>query len=149
MTHWAWLLPTLPALAAVLGLLWSRLIPGGAAVAALLGSVGALVVAIAVLADAESDPLHATTTATSWTPTGGVALHVGSRVDGLAAVVALMVAIVALAVQVYSTAYMAGDPRYSSYAAEISLFTSAMFLVVVASDLFELPIGWQVMGLCS
>ena len=149
MTHWAWLLPALPAVAAVIGLLWSRLIPGGPAVPALVGSVGALVVAIAVLADAESNPLHATTTATSWTPTGGIALHVGTRVDGLAAVVALMVAIVALAVQLYSTAYMAGDPRYSSYAAEISLFTSAMLLVVVSSDLFELLIGWEVMGLCS
>jgi NADH-quinone oxidoreductase subunit L len=148
-THWAWLLPTVPVVAAVVGLFCSRRIPGGPAVPALLGSVGALVVAVAVLADAESDPLHATTTATSWTPTSGIALHVGTRVDGLAAVVALMVTIVALTVQLYSTAYMAGDPRYSSYAAEISLFTSAMLLVVVSSDLFELLIGWEVMGLCS
>jgi NADH-quinone oxidoreductase subunit L len=106
-------------------------------------------VAIGVLASAEDHPLTAVSHATSWTPTGSVALHVGTRVDGLAAVVAVMVAVVALAVQVYSTAYMAGDRRYASYAAEISLFTAAMLLVVVASDLFELLIGWEVMGLCS
>jgi NADH-quinone oxidoreductase subunit L len=64
-------------------------------------------------------------------------------------VVALMVCVVALLVQVYSTAYMAGDPRYSTYAAEVSLFTAAMLVVVVASDLFELLVGWEVMGLCS
>ena len=149
MTHWAWLLPALPAVAAVIGLFAWRVIPGGPAVPAIGGTAAALVVAVAVLADAEHNPLHVTSNTTSWTPTGGIALHVGTRVDGFAAVIALMVAVVALAVQVYSTAYMAGDPRYASYAAEISLFTAAMMLVVVASDLFELLIGWEVMGLCS
>lgn len=149
MSDWAWLLPALPAVAAVIGLFGWRLIPGGPATPAVIGTAGALVVAIGVLASAEGHPLRAVSHTTSWTPTGSVALHVGTRVDGLAAVVAVMVAVVALAVQVYSIAYMAGDPRYSSYAAEISLFTAAMMIVVVASDLFELLIGWEVMGLCS
>ncbi|HEX4654231.1 MAG TPA: NADH-quinone oxidoreductase subunit L [Mycobacteriales bacterium] len=149
MSDWAWLLPTLPAAAAVIGLFAWRLIPGGPATPAILGTTASVVVAVGVLASAEHHPLQATSHTTSWTPTGTVSLHVGTRVDGLAAVVALMVAIVALAVQVYSTSYMAGDPRYASYAAEISLFTAAMLLVVVASDLFELLIGWEVMGLCS
>jgi NADH-quinone oxidoreductase subunit L len=142
-------LPALPAVAAAVGLFAWRVIPGGPAVPAIGGSVAALAVAIAVLADAESNPVHVTSNTTSWTPTGGVALHVGTRVDGFAAVIALMVAVVALAVQVYSTAYMAGDPHYPSYAGEISLFTAAMLLVVVSSDLFELLIGWEIMGLCS
>jgi NADH-quinone oxidoreductase subunit L len=148
-SDWAWLLPALPAVAAVLGLFAWRLIPGGPAAPAIVGTAASVVVAVGVLASAEHHPLQATSHTTSWTPTGTVSLHVGTRVDGLAAVVALMVAIVALAVQVYSTSYMAGDPRYASYAAEISLFTAAMLLVVVASDLFELLIGWEVMGLCS
>ena len=149
MSDWAWLLPTLPAVAAVLGLLGWRLFPGGPATPALIGTTASLVIAIGVLVSAEHHPLRAVSHTTSWTPTGSVSVHVGTRVDGLAAVVAVMVAVVALAVQVYSTAYMAGDPRYATYAAEISLFTAAMLLVVVASDLFELLIGWEVMGLCS
>ena len=71
------------------------------------------------------------------------------RVDGLAALVALAVTVVALAVQVYSTAYLKGDPRYSSYAAFVSLFTAAMLLVVFADDLMVLLVGWEVMGVCS
>ena len=59
------------------------------------------------------------------------------------------VAVVALAVQVYSSAYLKGDPRYSSYAAFVSLFTAAMMLVVFADDLFVLLVGWEVMGVCS
>jgi NADH-quinone oxidoreductase subunit L len=149
MTHVAWLIPALPAFAAAVGFLLTRYIPGGPVVPAVAGTAGALVVACLVLADVEGDPAAIRETSTTWTPTGGVTLHVGTRVDGLAAVVAVMVCVVALLVQVYSTAYMAGDARYGTYAAEVSLFTTAMLTVVVASDLFELLIGWEVMGICS
>ncbi|MFG2087818.1 NADH-quinone oxidoreductase subunit L [Spirillospora sp. NPDC048824] len=86
--------------------------------------------------------------------TGSVPIRVGLQVDGLSAVIALMVCCVALAVQVYSIAYMDGahgdgDRRYSSYAAFISLFTAAMLLVVYAGDLLVLYAGWEVMGICS
>ncbi|MGP4024587.1 NADH-quinone oxidoreductase subunit 5 family protein [Actinomadura sp. 3N407] len=81
--------------------------------------------------------------------TGSVPIRVGLQVDGLSAVVALMVCCVAFAVQVYSVAYMDGDRRYSSYAAFISLFTAAMLLVVYAGDLLVLYAGWEVMGICS
>ncbi|HEU5034862.1 MAG TPA: NADH-quinone oxidoreductase subunit L [Mycobacteriales bacterium] len=154
MTRWAWLLPALPAVAATVGLLAGRastrrrpaLVPAALSVA---GMTAALGVALALLEVVESDPARVRESTASWTPIGGLALHVGTRVDGLAVVVAVMVCVVALLVQVYSIAYMAGDPRYSTYAAEISLFTAAMLVVVVASDLFELLIGWEVMGLCS
>jgi NADH-quinone oxidoreductase subunit L len=148
-THWAWLLPALPALAALVGLFGWRLVPGGPVVPAVVGSVGALVVATALVVAVEGNPALVHENAVAWTPTGGIALHIGTRVDGLAAVVGVMVCVVALLVQIYSTVYMAGDPRYATYAAEVSLFTSAMLLVVVASDLFELLIGWELMGLCS
>jgi NADH-quinone oxidoreductase subunit L len=162
-THLAWLLPVLPALAAALGLLGSRVVPGGPGVPAVIGSAATLVIACLVaggfasssgampLRYADYLPPSASShdTSTSWTPIGGVTLNVGTHVDGLVVVTALMVAVVALLVQVYSTAYMAGDVRYGTYAAEVSLFTAAMMLVVVASSFFELLVGWELMGLCS
>ncbi|MFI0405397.1 NADH-quinone oxidoreductase subunit L [Actinomadura sp. 3N508] len=81
--------------------------------------------------------------------TGSVPIRVGLQVDGLSAVVGLMVCCVALAVQVYSIAYMRDDRRYSSYAAFISMFTAAMLLVVYSGDLLVLYAGWEVMGICS
>ncbi len=42
-----------------------------------------------------------------------------------------------------------GPARYPAYAAEVSLFTAAMMLVVHADDLLLLVIGWEVMGICS
>ncbi|MEO5875868.1 MAG: NADH-quinone oxidoreductase subunit L [Streptosporangiaceae bacterium] len=82
-------------------------------------------------------------------PTGTMPIEFGLSVDGLAAVVAFMVGCVALAVQVYSVSYLKDEPRYSSYAAFISLFTAAMLLVVYADDLMVLYVGWEIMGLCS
>jgi NADH-quinone oxidoreductase subunit L len=82
-------------------------------------------------------------------PTGWIPIEIATRADGLTVTLAVMVAAVALAVQVYSTAYMDRDPRYGSYAALVSLFTAAMLLVVVADDLIILLIGWEIMGICS
>jgi NADH-quinone oxidoreductase subunit L len=46
-------------------------------------------------------------------------------------------------------AYLHDDPRYAPYAAQVSLFTGAMLLVVTANDLIVLLVGWEVMGACS
>jgi NADH-quinone oxidoreductase subunit L len=81
--------------------------------------------------------------------TGSIPITAGLRVDGLAALIAVLVTVVALAVQVYSVGYMRDEPRYPSYSAFISLFTSAMLLVVYAGDLLVLYVGWEIMGLCS
>jgi NADH-quinone oxidoreductase subunit L len=96
---------------------------------------------------------HGTSAATEslirYAPTGGPELFLGARVDGLAALIAVLVGVVATAVQLYSVSYMAHEERYTSYAALISLFTAAMLVVVYSSDLLVLLVGWEVMGACS
>jgi NADH-quinone oxidoreductase subunit L len=82
-------------------------------------------------------------------PTGAVAFSLTLRIDQLSASMLVLATAVAALVQVYSVAYLRGDPRYPSYAALVSLFTSAMSLVVAADDLFVLLVGWEVMGACS
>ncbi|MEW9530396.1 NADH-quinone oxidoreductase subunit L [Microbispora sp. NPDC049125] len=81
--------------------------------------------------------------------TGSVPISVSLRADGLSVLAGILVVVVALAVQVYSVGYMRDDSRYPSYSAFISLFTSAMLLVVYAGDLIVLYAGWEAMGLCS
>ncbi|GGS83267.1 NADH dehydrogenase [Planobispora rosea] len=81
--------------------------------------------------------------------TGSIPISVGLVVDDLAATAGVLVTVVALAVQIYSVGYLRGDRRYPSYSAFISLFTSAMLLVVYAADLLVLYVGWEIMGLCS
>ena len=137
-----------PFVAAVVGLLAGRTWPRIVVPVAVGGTAVALVAAAAQTSLAIGDGLYERARLAD-VPTGGPPIGVDLRVDGLAALVALAVCSVALAVQVYSTAYLKGDPRYSSYAALVSLFTAAMLLVVYADDLMVLLVGWEVMGVCS
>src|SRR2546423_2710117 len=80
---------------------------------------------------------------------GGLVVHASYLLTPSAEVVAIAVGVVALAVQVYSVTYLHDDDRYAPYAAQVSLFTAAMLLVVVSGDLILLLVGWEVMGICS
>ncbi|HEU4675935.1 MAG TPA: NADH-quinone oxidoreductase subunit L [Motilibacteraceae bacterium] len=138
----------LPFAAACLGLALGgarpRLVAPVAVGGAALTALAVAVVATRVLSGPDLLVLH-----TGQAPTGTASFGITLTADPLAAVVGLAVVAVALLVQVYSVAYLRGDPRYSSYAALVSLFTAAMLLVVLAGDLLVLFVGWEVMGICS
>src|SRR5437588_6925480 len=61
----------------------------------------------------------------------------------------VVVTLVSLCVQVYSTAYMHGDRRYTFFYAALSLFTGSMLNLVIADNLFQLLVGWELVGICS
>ncbi|GAB3277193.1 NADH-quinone oxidoreductase subunit L [Actinocorallia lasiicapitis] len=158
----------LPFLGAVLGLLAgpriTRLMtlngsadgkPGGGArgalgpvLCAVLPTAAMTMLTVVIGLAAWRDPATRTGVLTT-IPTGGPPITVGLTVDGLSALLGVLVGAVALAVQVYSVAYMRDEPRYSSYASFVSLFTAAMLLVIFARDLLVMYVGWEVMGVCS
>ncbi|WKD33172.1 NADH-quinone oxidoreductase subunit 5 family protein [Streptomyces xanthophaeus] len=146
-TTLAVLVPLLPFLGAVAGLLLGRTAPGFVRPLAILPTLGAAV--LAVLVAVRQGGGETISAATELTPTGSVPIDLSLYIDGFAALVAVLVGVVATCVQVYSTAYLREDPRYPSYAALVSLFTSAMLLVVYSGDLMVLLVGWEVMGICS
>ncbi|MER6322720.1 NADH-quinone oxidoreductase subunit 5 family protein [Streptomyces coelicoflavus] len=146
-TTLAVLVPLLPFLGAAAGLLLGRSAPGFVRPLAILPTLAALV--LAVLVAARQGGGRAVDAVTELTPTGSVPVELALHVDGFAALVAVLVGTVATCVQIYSTGYLRDDPRYPSYAALVSLFTSAMFLVVYSGDLMVLLVGWEVMGICS
>ncbi|KUJ34029.1 NADH-quinone oxidoreductase subunit L [Streptomyces sp. MI02-2A] len=146
-TTLAVLVPLLPFLGAAAGLLLGRTAPGFVRPLAVLPTLAAFV--LAVLVAARQGGGRAVDSATEFTPTGSVPIELALHIDGFAALVAVLVGLVALCVQIYSTGYLREDPRYPSYAALVSLFTSAMLLVVYSGDLIVLLVGWEVMGICS
>ena len=146
-TTLAVLVPLLPFLGAAAGLLLGRTAPGFVRPLAVLPSLAALALAAVVAVRQGGDA--AVDSATELTPTGSVPIELALHIDGFAALVAVLVAFVATCVQIYSTGYLRDDPRYPSYAALVSLFTSAMLLVVYSGDLIVLLVGWEVMGICS
>ncbi|MFE3635834.1 NADH-quinone oxidoreductase subunit L [Streptomyces cellostaticus] len=146
-TTLAVLVPLLPFLAAAAGLLLGRTTPGLVRPLAVLPTLAALV--LAALVAVRQGGGRALEAHTELTPTGSVPIDLALDIDGFAALVAVLVAFVATCVQIYSTGYLRDDPRYPSYAALVSLFTSAMLLVVYSGDLIVLLVGWEVMGICS
>ncbi|MFG3129059.1 NADH-quinone oxidoreductase subunit L [Streptomyces tendae] len=146
-TTLAVLVPLLPFLGAAAGLLLGRSAPGFVRPLAVLPTLASLV--LAVLVAARQGGGRAVDAVTELTPTGSVPVELALHIDGFTALVAILVGTVATCVQIYSTGYLRDDPRYASYAALVSLFTSAMFLVVYSGDLMVLLVGWEVMGICS
>jgi NADH-quinone oxidoreductase subunit L len=146
-TTLAVLVPLLPFLGAIAGLLLGRTAPGFVRPLAVLPTLASLVLAAVVAARQGGG--RAVDAATELTPTGSVPIELALHIDGFAALTAVLVGTVATCVQVYSTGYLRDDPRYPSYAALVSLFTAAMLLVVYSGDLMVLLVGWEVMGICS
>ncbi|MFC9187937.1 NADH-quinone oxidoreductase subunit L [Streptomyces cyaneofuscatus] len=146
-TTLAALVPLLPFLGAVAGLALGRTAPGFVRPLAILPTLTAAVVAVIVAVRQGGG--RAIDAATQLTPTGSVPIDLALHLDGFAVLVAVLVTVVATCVQLYSTAYLRHDARYPSYAALVSLFTSAMLLVVYAGDLMVLLVGWEIMGICS
>ncbi|WP_419997131.1 NADH-quinone oxidoreductase subunit L [Streptomyces boninensis] len=146
-TTLAVLVPLLPFLAAVAALLLGRTVPELARPLAVLPTAVAAVLAVVVaVRQGGGAPVDA---ATELTPTGSVPISLALHLDGMAVLTGVLVGVVALCVQLYSTGYLRDDPRYASYSALVSLFTAAMFLVVYSGDLIVLLVGWEIMGICS
>ncbi|MEU3371914.1 NADH-quinone oxidoreductase subunit L [Streptomyces sp. NPDC006711] len=146
-TTLAVLVPVLPFLGAAAALLLGRRVPGFVRPLAVLPTLAAFGLAIAVAVDQGGG--KAIDAVTRLTPTGSVPIELALHLDGFAVLVAVLVGLVATCVQLYSTGYLRDDPRYTSYAALVSLFTSAMLLVVYSGDLMVLLVGWEIMGICS
>lgn len=61
----------------------------------------------------------------------------------------LLVSVIALPVHIYSTAYMKDDENYKRYFAYLSLFCFSMLALVVAGNLIQVYIFWELVGFSS
>jgi NADH-quinone oxidoreductase subunit L len=84
-----------------------------------------------------------------WVSIGDFHVQVALRVDALSAVMLAMVTFVSLLVVIYASGYMHGDPGYSRFFAEISLFVFSMCMLVMARNFVVLFVFWEAVGLCS
>jgi len=73
----------------------------------------------------------------------------GVYIDGLAAVMLVVVCFVSLMIQLYSGGFMEGDSRFAWYYAVLNLFTASMLGLVVSPNFIELYVFWELVGLCS
>jgi NADH-quinone oxidoreductase subunit L len=79
----------------------------------------------------------------------GLSLVAGTLVDPISALMLLVVTIVGFLVMLYSIGYMHHDHGLPRYYAELSLFLAAMSGLVIADNLLEFFIFWELVGVCS
>lgn len=84
-----------------------------------------------------------------WMVLGGLKMEVGFLVDGLTAMMMVVVTFVSLMVHVYTIGYMADDPGYQRFFSYISLFTFSMLMLVMSNNFLQLFFGWEAVGLVS
>lgn len=69
--------------------------------------------------------------------------------DALTSCLMLTVTLVSFCVHIYSLGYMGADPHLPRFMAYLSLFTGFMLVLVSATDLVTLLVGWEGIGICS
>jgi len=84
-----------------------------------------------------------------WMVLGKLVMEVGFMVDGLTAMMMVVVTFVSLMVHVYTIGYMEGDPGYQRFFSYISLFTFSMLMLVMSNNFLQLFFGWEAVGLVS
>ena len=85
----------------------------------------------------------------NWLVSDIVKVPFGFLLDPTSLVMLVIVATISWLVQVYSIGYMAGDPGFGRFYADLSLFALAMLTLVISSGLLQLYIAWELVGLAS
>ncbi len=84
-----------------------------------------------------------------WWQNSGLEFGLGSSIDGLSVMLLWLVAFISLLVQIFSLDYVRGDRRYTHFFAAMTLFSSGMLIMVMADNMVQVILGWEIMGLCS
>ncbi len=84
-----------------------------------------------------------------WWQNSGLEFGIGSLGDGLAILLLWLVAFISLLVQIFSLDYVRDDRRYTQFFGALTLFSAGMLVMVMAPNMIQLILGWEIMGLCS
>jgi NADH-quinone oxidoreductase subunit L len=78
-----------------------------------------------------------------------LSIDMGIILDPISVMMIVVVTFVSLMVHVYSLAYMKGEERFSTYYSFLSLFTFSMLGLVLSSNIFQIYIFWEGVGVSS
>ncbi len=149
----AWLIPFLPALAFVLIILVFRPLPKASSFIAItcimIPLMLAICICIGVIQSGELYLEHPLKQTVTWFSMKGLEIQMGTQIDPTSAMMLFVVTLVAGFVQIYSVGYMRGDPGYSVFFAYLSLFAMSMLGLVIAPNLLQMFVFWELVGLCS
>ena len=85
----------------------------------------------------------------TWLPLGNLHFDLGFMIDPISAMMLIVISTVSLMVHIYSFGYMHGEKGFQRYYAFLSLFTMSMLGLVVATNIFQMYLFWELVGVSS
>ncbi|MFQ6038957.1 MAG: NADH-quinone oxidoreductase subunit L, partial [Candidatus Aminicenantales bacterium] len=148
-----WVIPFIPALSTLILAVFGRKLPkryvSFQACFAVFASFAVSVVSLIGLLRAGTETSPIIKNLFSWIQAGSFRADLSLQFDPLSAVMALVVTGVGFLIHVYSVGYMAKDWGYTRYFTYLNLFTFAMLILVMSSNIVLMFVGWEGVGLCS
>ena len=85
-----------------------------------------------------------------WLPfTENLSIDMGILLDPISVVMLIVISTVSLMVHIYSFGYMKGEVGFQRYYAFLSLFSMSMLGLVVATNIFQMYLFWELVGVSS
>ena len=85
-----------------------------------------------------------------WLPfTETLTFNLGILLDPISVMMLIVISTVSLMVHIYSFGYMKGEKGFQRYYAFLSLFTMSMLGLVVATNIFQMYLFWELVGVSS
>lgn len=86
----------------------------------------------------------------TWLPlSDSLQIDLGIRLDPIAVLMLVVISTVSLMVHLYSLSYMKGERGFQRYYAYLSLFSMSMLGLVVATNIFQIYLFWELVGVSS
>jgi len=81
--------------------------------------------------------------------TDNLSINMGIILDPISVMMLVVVSFVSLMVHIFSLGYMKGEERFATYYAFLSLFTFSMLGLVLSTNIFQIYIFWELVGVSS
>lgn len=85
----------------------------------------------------------------TWLPLGSLHFDLGILLDPISVLMLIVISTVSLMVHIYSFGYMHGEKGFQRYYAFLSLFTMSMLGLVLATNIFQMYMFWELVGVSS
>jgi len=153
MTDIFWIIPLIPGLSSLILVIFGTKLPKKyISIQACTAVFASFVVAVISFIGLKQTPHEAYPLIKNlfpWIQSGDFNANLSFQFDPLTAVMVLVVTGVGFLIHVYSVGYMAEDKSYARFFQNLNLFTFAMLILVMGSNLILMFVGWEGVGLCS
>ncbi len=138
-----------PLLSALVIFFFGRFLPMRGALLGIIAIGYTMVHSLGIFFTVVSQPGFSHEATMTWFRFGIFETQWSCLIDGLSAVMLVVVTLVSFLVHVYSLGYMHDEPRFKRFYAYLSFFTFAMLVLVVAGNFLQFFIGWELVGVAS